>query len=252
MIMPKFIGGFLALVLALLSAPALAEAVTLKGSVTYRERIALPKDAWLTITLVQLPAAIPVVGASAGLAAGQVPIGFALNVRSPLTSDTAYGLVAEISSAGRVLFRNPVPVPVQPGAGHLTQILVNHAPQPVEEAVPPVAAPELLDIVWTVTSIGGRPVTGTRPLTLSIATDHRVGGSGGCNNYFTEAAIEGRNIGFGPAAATRMACSPDIMDQEAAYFAALTAVASYELDDSGLRLHDAAGIPLVGLVRTTE
>jgi len=29
-------------------------------------------------------------------------------------------------------------------------------------------------------------------------------------------------------------------------------VASYELDGQGLRLLDAAGVPLIGLVRTTE
>ena len=49
-----------------------------------------------------------------------------------------------------------------------------------------------------------------------------------------------------------MACAPDLMNEENAYFTALSAVASYELDDLGLRLLDAAGVPLIGLVRTTE
>lgn len=242
------------LALALMAAPALAGTVTLNGTVTYRERIALPPGATLRVTLVTIDSAKPVVGASASIPArGMVPIAFTLNVHTGIDPfGGAYGLMAEISRDGQVLFRNPVPVPVPASPGTPVGILVHHAPQSIEDAVPPPPAPEFLDMVWTVTSIGGRPVAGTRPLTLSIAADHRAGGSGGCNNFFTEASIEGDRIGFGPAAATRMACEPTIMDQETAYFAALAAVSSYELDAQGLRLLDAAGIPLIGLVRTVE
>lgn len=241
----------LAAVLVLLATPAWAETVTVNGSVTYRERLALPSDATLRVTLVRLDGTVPVAGAEASIPTrGIVPIAFALNVRTELDIfDGAYGILAEISAGGQVLFRNPVAVPVTatPAA-----ILVNHAPQtprPPEPGLPPV---EFLEMEWTVTSIGGRPVSGTRPLTLTIAADLRAGGSGGCNDFFTEASIEGETIEFGPPAATRMACEPTVMDQEIAYFAALSATASYEHDSQGLRLLDAAGIPLVGLVRATE
>ena len=108
--------------------------------------------------------------------------------------------------------------------------------------------PVLLDTLWRVTSIGARPVLGGPPVPLSIAADHRAGGNGGCNNYFTEASFEADRLTFGPAAATRMVCAPEIMAQEAAYFAALAAVAGFELGQGSLRLLDAAGVPLVGLV----
>jgi putative lipoprotein len=252
MTMLKLIRAILALVVVL-AAPALAGTTTLKGTVTYRERIALPPEAWLRVTLVELDGQVPVLGASAHIPArGQVPMAFVLDIHSDIdVFGGAYGLMAEISSHGRVQFLNPVPVPVSAGAP-ASGIILNYAPAPPELALPPPASPALLDVVWTVTSIGGRPVQGEAPLTLSIAADHRVGGSGGCNNYFTEAMIEDDRLAFGPAAATRMACALAIMDQETAYFAALAAVASYELDDAGLRLLDAANVPLVGLIRAAE
>ena len=272
---PKLIRVLAALFL-LMTMPASATTVTLSGTVTYRERMALPPDAWLRVNLVDLATASPVLGATANIpASGQVPIAFVLNLHSALDPARSYGLMAEISSGSRVLFRNSVPAPVIPGNEQPVAIIVEHAPRaapadprpheesdesdgsdkPAEPDLPdplPAPASELLDSVWTVTSIGGKPVSGNRPLTLSIAADHRAGGSGGCNNYFTEASIEGQSIGFGPAAATRMACAPEIMSQESAFFAALAAVASYEIDDQGLRLRDAAGVPLIGLVRETE
>jgi putative lipoprotein len=42
------------------------------------------------------------------------------------------------------------------------------------------------------------------------------------------------------------------MAQESAFFAALIAVARYEISDDSLRLLDAAEVPLIGLIRTKE
>jgi len=251
----RVIRAALAFVL-LIAAHVWAGTVTLNGSVTYRERIALPPDAMLHVTLVRREALTPVAGASASIPAkGAVPIAFSLNIHSGIDPfDGSYAVLAEISAGGQVLFRNPVAVPVPDAAAGPVSILLNHAPRPAPAPapLPDLPLPDFLEVEWTVTSVGGRPVTGPRPLTLSIAADHRAGGSGGCNSFFTEAAIAGNTIAFGPPAATRMACEPAIMEQEFAYFAALGAIAAYEHDGQGLRLLDAAGIPLIGLVRATE
>ena len=246
----------LAAFLILTAVPALAAPVTVSGTVTYRERLALPPDAVLHVSLVDLDDGSAVLGASASIPArGQVPIAFVLSVHSDTDPfDGQYGLVAEISSGGAILFRNPVATPVAPPS---TAILVNHLtappqPDPQPQPQPPAPPSDLLDVMWTVTSIGGRPVTGKKPLTLSIAADLRSGGFGGCNSFFTEARVDRNALAFGPAAATRMACLPEIMEQEAAYFVALAAVTAYEQDERGLRLFDGAGIPLIGLVRAKE
>ena len=246
----------LALLALLAAGPALAEAVTFSGLVTWRERMALPPHAALTVNLVTLPGQQRVTGAHASLGgkAGS-PIQFTLNVRSEaIANGGQFGLVAEIWSQGQAIFRNrqPVPVDTDEPAGNVIEVEFSPPPphDPPEQVLSPVEMPNaLFDIVWTLTSIGGDPVLPGRTVTFSIAADHRAGGNGGCNNYFTEASFEEPPLSFGPVAGTRMACSLAIMEQENRFFAALGATHGYELDDDGLRLVDAAGVPLAGLVR---
>ena len=243
----------LVLSLMLMCGAASANHLTLAGEVFYRERLALPPGATLHVGLVSLPSGAPVVGAGASIPTnGQVPLQFSLAIRSDVaTSKGSFGLVAEIRVGAGVLFRNAVAVPVDLTAPAPTSILVTRQPLPPQPAEPQVDT-ELVGAIWTVTSIGGSPTTGTQPLTLSIAPDLRAGGSAGCNNYFTQATIDRATLTFGLPAATRKICAPDLMDQERAFFAALAATASYEMSANSLRLLDAAGIPLIGLVEPKE
>lgn len=234
-----------------------ADALTLTGTVTYRERMALPAGATLHVGLVTLPDGRPVVGAATVIASKSTPpIEFALNIRSDLaTTGTAYGLIAEIRAGNGVLFRNARAVPIDPVTHAPVNIVVERQqpsstlPTPPEMPVPD---PALVDTIWRVSSIGSKPLPSDLKVTLSIAADLRAGGEGGCNSYFTEASLENDELTFGPAAATRMACPPDTMAVETSYFIALSAVRNYQLDGDSLRLLDAAGVPLIGLVRMNE
>jgi putative lipoprotein len=236
---------------------ALAEDVTFTGLVTYRERMALPPDAALTVTLVGLPGEHRIAGAHAALGgkAGS-PIQFTLNVRSDvIKTGVEYGLVAEIWSYGYVIFRNWQPVHVDAAALSGIVIPVEFSPppphDPPQQILPPAETPNpLLEVLWSVTSIGGDPVLPQTELTFSIAADHRAGGNGGCNSYFTEASFTTSPLSFSPIAGTRMACEPSVMAQEARFFAALEATTGYDLAGDTLKLFDAAGVPLAGLVRT--
>lgn len=255
--LPRPIKFAILTLLALLTIiPAFAADVTFSGQVAYRERMALPPNSSLTVTLVGLPGGKRVASARANLGdkVGS-PIQFSLNVRSNvLTNRRAYGLIAEIAADGYVFFSNAQPVPIDLIAPSAILIPVQFTPPPPQEApkqiLPPVETPNpLLGIVWTVTSIGGDPVLPLSTLTLSIAADHRTGGSGGCNSYFTEADFSSPPLSFSPIAGTKMACDPAIMVQETRFFAALGATAGYELAGNALNLFDAAGIALVGLMR---
>ena len=244
------------LALITLGLPTLADDLTLTGDVTYRERIALPPNAELWVTLVTLSDAGSVVSAAAAIGSpAQVPLQYSLHVRSGIVANGGdFGLVAEIRAEGRTLFRNNQPVPVDVTAPVPTMILVNMVSDPPHEApeqvLPPPEPPvPLLDTAWRVIGIGGDPVLADTNVTLSIAADRRAGGNGGCNNYFTEATFGEPPLSFGPVAATRMACTPEAMTQEAALFAALTATVGYELAASSLTFFDAAGFPQVELVR---
>lgn len=249
-------GAVLALVIMLtFGGVARADDVTFSGTVTYPERMALPANASLVVTLVNLADQKSITGAQAALGGrASSPLQFTLNVRSNvLAPNRSYGLVAEIWSAGYVIFTSGQPVSVDPKSPTGLVIPVQFSPPPheaPEQISPPVEAPNpLLEVVWTVTSLGGKPVLPLTKPTLSIAADHRAGGNGSCNSYFTEASFEEPPLTFGPIAGTRMACPPAIMAQEAAFFAALSATVGYELNGDRLTLFDAKGGALVKLAR---
>jgi heat shock protein HslJ len=80
-------------------------------------------------------------------------------------------------------------------------------------------------------------------LALRFETDGRLGGSAGCNRFMTRYRVDGDSIRIEPAATTRRVCpSPDgIMEQEAAFLAALARTERAEVFDDRLALRDAAG-----------
>jgi putative lipoprotein len=228
-----------------------AEDLTFSGEVTYRQRIALPENAQLRVTLVSLTAdgPRPIAGATALLAApGQVPLSFAFDVRSNVVAAGGnYGLSAEILSGNTVVFRDAAPVPVNLQAIAPVIIVVQPLPVPTDPVATLDIMPTIFETEWVVDSIGGTPVLATAMPTLSIAPEGRAGGHGSCNSYFSEAAFADNGLKFGPVAGTRMACAPDIMAQEAALFAALAATAGYEIKGNILHLNDAGGTALVVL-----
>jgi putative lipoprotein len=104
---------------------------------------------------------------------------------------------------------------------------------------------------WVVQSVGGMSAGSERRAHIAFAADGRVTGSGGCNRLMGRADIDGAAIAFGATATTRMACAPNVMDQERRLLAALAATRSYRIVDAVLTLHDASGAELVRLTRMT-
>jgi heat shock protein HslJ len=102
---------------------------------------------------------------------------------------------------------------------------------------------------WRVQSIGGVSVGADSRASITIAADGTLGGSGGCNRLMGRAGIKGEAITFAPIATTRMACAPDIMQQERKLLDALQATRSYRLEGTALTLRDASGRELVRLAR---
>lgn len=94
--------------------PGHDEAVT--GTVTYRERLALPPGALLRVQLLDIDAPdVPdfIVAASERPIEGQVPLEFSV-VYDPhaLHEDVQYGVAAEILLEEKTWFETPEPVPV--------------------------------------------------------------------------------------------------------------------------------------------
>ncbi len=77
----------------------------------------------------------------------------------------------------------------------------------------------------------------------------RVSGTGGCNRFGGRYEQDGSTLIFAPLAATRMACAPDVMREEQAFFAMLRKVRHLDIKDGTLTMLDAAGGPLASFKR---
>ena len=94
------------------------------------------------------------------------------------------------------------------------------------------------------------PIAGTS-LTADFDESNRVSGSAGCNRYTAAYTASDAEIHISAAASTRMFCAdpPGVMEQEAAFLAALAEAASFRLAGDSLQLLDASGSVLVTLDR---
>ena len=257
--------GIAAAIAALIFAtafPALAARITLKGDVTYRERIALPEGGTLAVSLIDLTSpSRPGLAATAAIASpGKVPLTFTLNLDTEaLDPAHDYALVARIAGAdGAVWFKNAEPYAIDPLAPATPiLIIVNFqgtigTPEATDIPAETAAPPPILDVTWAAQTIGGKPVARGVVSSLSIGSgDMRAGGRGGCNSWFAQTALSGQALAFSAVAATRMAClSDEATAQEQAFFDALAQTRFWRLDGSQLALLDAAGAELVMLEKS--
>jgi heat shock protein HslJ len=91
---------------------------------------------------------------------------------------------------------------------------------------------------WHLTQLNGTAITS--PLVTLQLTDTTLGGQGFCNSYHGPLAVTGNTIKLENLASTRKLCGEDgVMQQEQAYFAALTATTHVALNGSQLQLLDA-------------
>lgn len=115
--------------------PAANETAALDGTLTYRQRMALPKDALVVVRLVELSggsSARAVASEHGFLAQGQVPIDFRLPYDPSLVSpEYSYGIEAYIFVDGALWFMTAQPVAVlTQGAPDNAQVLLEVATQP--------------------------------------------------------------------------------------------------------------------------
>ncbi len=106
---------------------------------------------------------------------------------------------------------------------------------------------------------GGRALEGTKWVLTSYAVDGtmkdalvtaatdatfadgQVSGNAGINQYNGPYELDGDDLSVGPLASTKMAGDAMVMEQEAAFLAALEAAASFEIDGDTLIIMDSSG-----------
>jgi putative lipoprotein len=111
-------------------------------------------------------------------------------------------------------------------------------------------SPVLAGTDWTAEQVDGQAVLANARPTLAFEGEKRAGGEAGCNRWFASVEMSGEKLRFSQAGATRMACDPDLMQQEGRFLSALEAVRSYRAEGSALRLFDERQTERVRLSRT--
>ena len=107
---------------------------------------------------------------------------------------------------------------------------------------PPATSDSVQDAEWVVEDISGRGMVDRSRVTMNFAPDGQLSGKAGCNGYGAGYEMTGDRLKVGPIRATRMACAPALMTQEAAFLDVLGAAGGFRLrPDGALVLTDAAG-----------
>lgn len=243
------------LALLLAASQAMAAKVNLSGEVTYRERIALPDTAVLSIELIDLALPDrPRLSVSAPTGAGQVPLAFTLTFEdSMILPQHEYALNAEIS-AGDLRFRNVEPFLVTPLAQTepvviVTNLIAKVEPTASSEPLPAAEELPLLGITWQATSIGENAVPPGVEISLLIEADMRAGGVGGCNSFFSQSTVTADTFAIGEVARTQRSCLYERNMLEQSYFEALKAAVAWRVDGDTLTLLDRTGKPAVTFER---
>lgn len=234
-----------AVLLALLGSQSHAGTVT--GSATYRERIAVPKDATLYVELldISLADAPAVTLAAQRYALTGVPTEFELSFDDALIRDgMTYAVSGSIYRGDELLFITDTVHPVLTnGAGDETDLVLVQ--------VGGLGAATLEDTSWTAIGINGATIDVERPPQLSFGQGGSFSGFGGCNRFTGQAEISGEHLEFPDnIAATLMACPPALEEVEDQFFAALQGVTTYAVAGNSLVLLDAAGEPVLKFFHT--
>ncbi|MGF2734235.1 META domain-containing protein [Marinobacter sp. DUT-1] len=106
---------------------------------------------------------------------------------------------------------------------------------------------------WVVEDIAGGGIIDSSRVTIRFLSDNRVAGLGSCNRYTGSYQLTGEGIGFGAIAATRMACAPALMGQEARFLRILGEVSRVRIGPEGqLQLSTPSGATITAFQSTGD
>lgn len=223
----------------------------LSGEVFYRERVALPPNAVLEVSLVDVtrPGGLGELVASVQIKPDrQVPISFEIRYGDgDVEQRRSYAVRANILADGRLLYVS----------ARSQRVLTHGHPNSVRilmAAVVSVATAGSTDMTeqdWLVEDIGGGGVVDNVRTAITIGAGGEVTGSGGCNRLRGTAQIDGSSLTFGAVATTRMMCPPAVMDQEGKFLRALELTREFRIDGPYLKFLDGTGAELVRFTRAS-
>lgn len=234
---------------------AMAQLASIKGTATYRERMALRPGSVLEVELLDVSRQDVPAQRLASIRikpAGQVPISFTLGYDpAMIETNHTYAVSAKIILKDRIIFRSDTIHPVLTrGAGDTVDVLMVHAAgQNTTKSATRGGTDHsnLIGPTWVAEDIAGKGVIDNLQSTITFTAEGTVHGTGGCNRFSGGYAIDGEKLEFGQLATTRMACLPAIDEQEHRFHQALGQTRGYRIDKGLLFLLDVHGDPQMRL-----
>jgi putative lipoprotein len=226
----------------------------LKGSVAYRERMALPPDATVEVKLIEVSVqdvAAPVIATTILEPAGrQVPLPFELHYDpSKIDANKMYSVRATIRSASQLLFTTDTVLPVitrgNPTQADLMLVRVKDG-----GGTSAGGGSSLVGTAWRLQDLGGTPALAEPGATLEFPEPGQCAGSGSCNRFFGPVQVSAESMSFGELGLTRMACPDPVGAQETKYLAALRGAQRFTVDGSTLQIYSAGTDKPLRFVRT--
>ena len=207
-----------------------------RGTVSYRDRSALPLDAevnvWIMDASPGMVTQVILAESSVKTNGRQVPIPFELSFDAGrVVPAHPYAVKAVISSGGQRLYESPR----EPRTVMLTgPVSVDLILSLVQSEAPAPASLE--GTSWRLEDLGGAGVIANVEATLEFLAGGKVAGKGTCNRFFGTLTTNGASLTMSQMGSTRMACTPALNDQESKYLAALGHAQRYQLQGSTLLL----------------
>lgn len=234
------------------------EGGAVKGTATYRERMALPSAAVFEATLEDVSKAdapAEVIGRTRIEQPGNSPVHFEIPYDSTrIDASHHYVVRGRILVDGQLFFTSDQPNPVlTAGHGNEAKLLLRRAGASSaagegaggsSSAPASTASTEPLEnTYWMLTHLGDARVTVVserrEPYFILNSETRRVIGSGGCNRLMGSYELNGDHLTFSQMAGTLMACRQG-METEKAFLQALTQVDTWKITGQHLELIDAS------------
>ena len=211
-------------------------AITVKGALAYRERIALIPNSTARITVSDISIAdrkAPVIAEQEmELGRQQVPIKFSLEIeKARLQPRRRYSLRATISDpAGQLIWTTDTARIVDPqqavnDLGTLRLVRVNQQTSATPSTI--------TGVEWVVENIADGGIIDASRATLNFDAGGRLYGRASCNNYSGEYSARGNKLQVGNLAVTQRACVPALGNQEQEFLRVLQNAESFSFDANG-------------------
>lgn len=123
---------------------------------------------------------------------------------------------------------------------------------PPAEDLTRTGIPDLAGSHWRVEDIDAGGIIDSSNVTIAFVEPDRIAGSASCNRYFGTVSFNAETLLVSGLGTTRMACAPALNKQEQRFLAALREAASYEADDTFLRIFDGEGRQRIRAVKAPE